>query len=67
MLLIDWMLCAALAVAIGFWWATGARVRRRVVVVASLVALVLGVAAVMDHRWQAAVAIVVAVLLLVGA
>ncbi len=67
MLLIDWMLCAALAVAIGFWWATGVPARRRIVVLASLVALVLGVVAVLDHRWQAAGAIVVAVLLLVAA
>ena len=67
MLLIDWMLCAALAVAIGFWWATGVPARRRMVVLASLVALVLGVVAVLDHRWQAAGAIVVAVLLLVAA
>ena len=29
MLLIDWMLCAALAVAVAFWWATGVGVIRR--------------------------------------
>ena len=67
MLPIDWLISAALATGIGFWWATGVPARRRIVVVASLVVLVLGVVAVMDHRWQAVGAIVVAVLLLVAA
>ncbi len=64
MLLIDWILCAALAIGIASWWMTGLKARRRIVVVASLVALAVGVAAVMDHRWQAAGGVAVALLLL---
>ena len=67
MLTIDWLLCAALAVAVGAWWMTGLEARRRIVALASLVALVTGVVAVMDHRWQAAGGVAVAVLLLVSA
>ena len=66
MLLIDWILCAALTLGIAFWWMTGVQARRRIVVVASLVALVVGVVAVMDHRWQAAGCVTVALLLLVA-
>ena len=66
MLLIDWILCAALTLGIAFWWMTGVQARRRIVVVASLVALVVGVVAVMDHRWQAAGGVTVALLLLVA-
>ena len=50
MLTIDWILCAALAVAIASWWMTGLRARRRIVAVASLAALVTGLVAVTDHR-----------------
>ena len=67
MLTIDWLLCAALAVAVAAWWMTGLEARRRIVVTASLVALVTGVVAVIDHRWQAAGGVAVAVLLLVSA
>ncbi|MDE0365661.1 MAG: peptidylprolyl isomerase [Gammaproteobacteria bacterium] len=67
MLTIDWLLCAALAVAVGAWWMTGLEARRRIVALASLVALVTGVVAVLDHRWQAAGGVAVAVLLLVSA
>ena len=67
MLPIDWLISAALATGIGFWWATGLPARRRIVVVASLVALVLGVVAVMDHRWQAVGAIAVSLFLLLAA
>ena len=67
MLTIDWLLCAALAVAIAAWWMTGLEARRRIVALASMVALVTGVVAVMDHRWQAAGGAAVAVLLLVSA
>ena len=67
MLPIDWLISAALATGIGFWWATGVPTRRRIVVVASLVVLVLGVVAVMDHRWQAVGAIAVSLLLLLAA
>lgn len=66
MLPIDWLICAALATGIGFWWATGVPTRLRIVVVASVVALVLGVVAVMDHRWQAVGAIAVSLLLLLA-
>lgn len=64
MLTIDWLLFGALAVAIVAWWMTGLEARRRIVALASLVALVTGVVAVMDHRWQAAGGVAVAVLLL---
>ena len=66
MLLIDWILCAALALGIAFWWMTGVQARRRVVGVASLVALVVGLVAVMDHRWQAVGGVAVALLLLLS-
>ena len=68
MLTMDWILCAALALAIVYWWMTNlpAAGRRRVVAGASLVALLMGLAAVMDHRWQAAGGVVVAVLLLLS-
>ena len=66
MLLIDWILCAALALGIAFWWMTGVQARRRIVGVASLVALAVGLVAVMDHRWQAIGGVAVALLLLVS-
>lgn len=52
MLTIDWILCAALAFAIACWWMTALPARRRIVAAASLAALVTGLAAFMDHRWQ---------------
>ncbi len=67
MLIIDWILCAALAVGIVSWWRTGVPGRRPIVVLASLVAVVLGLVAIMDHRWQAAAGVVVALLLLLAA
>ncbi len=65
MLWIDWLVCAALAVAIIAWWMTGLRSRRPMVVLASLVVLVTGFMAIMSYRWQAAGAMIVAALLLV--
>ncbi len=53
MLLIDWILCAALGLGIAVWWMTRVQARRHIVGVASLVALAVGLVAVMDHRWQA--------------
>ena len=66
MLLIDWILCAALALGIAFWWMTRVQARRHIVGVASLVALLVGLVAVMDHRWQAIGGVAAALLLLVS-
>ena len=67
MLLIDWILCAAFGTGIACWWMTNLGARRRLVVAAALVALVAGLVALTDHRWQAAGGVTVALLLLASA
>ena len=64
MLWIDWIVCAALGVAVIAWWMTGLRSRRPIVALASLVVLLTGFIAIMSYRWQAIGAMIVAVLLL---
>ena len=64
MLTIDWILTAALAVAILYWWMSSVHLRRPIVAGASLLALGTGVMAVMDYRWQAMAGIGVSALLL---
>ena len=64
MLWIDWLVCAALGVAVIAWWMTDLRSRRSIIALASLVVLLTGFLAIMIYRWQAAGAMIVAVLLL---
>lgn len=64
MLWIDWFVCAALGVAVVAWWMTGLRSRRLIVALASLVVLLTGFIAITSYRWQAAGAMIVAMLLL---
>lgn len=64
MLWIDWLVCAALAVAVIAWWMTALSARRLIVTSASLVVLLTASIAFINYRWQAVGAMIVAAILL---
>ncbi len=64
MLVIDYLILAALAICIGAWWKRSLPRRTLVLTLSALAVMVIGMLAIRDDRWQAAVAMLVALLVL---
>ncbi len=60
MILTDIILIIVLSVFLLAWWKRSINSRSRILMIMSLIALVIGIMAVIDHRWQAAAGVVVA-------
>ena len=67
MLLLDYILIAAILVAVFAWWRRGLGNRTRIIVIASVVAIVAGLIAALDDRWQSWVGVIVGLAILLSA